>query len=806
MSVTDISPESSKLLKKLSKEEILNDYKIGWISRHVSILGRKEVLRGKAKFGIFGAGKEVPQLVAARFFENGDFRSGYYRDQTFMLAAGLVNAKQLFAQLYSDDRIEKDPHSGGRQMNAHFATKSVDENGDWLDLVSKKNSSSDVSCTSAQMARAVGLALASKKYRTVKELKHSKGFSDNGNEICFTTIGDASTSEGLFFEAINAAGVMQIPMAVFVWDDGYGISVSKEYQTTKGNISDALAGFQREKGTNGLEIYKAKAWQYSEMYELFSKAIPKIRKEHVPALFHIDECTQPQGHSTSGSHERYKSKERLAWEQKFDCLKQMRHWLLAADIADEIELDAIESEALEIVKKAKNEAWAEANEPGKELFNNLKVLIEELKGFAPDIAEKYQKEIKKVSTFSQRILTNGFNDLLFDLRGFERNKTINKIIDFKRKNDDKNKDFYQKLLFNESKYSVNNQKVIPAVYSENSESIPGYQILNNFFRISFEKNNKLLAFGEDVGKIGDVNQGFAGLQDIFGEERIFDTGIREATIMGQAIGLALRGLRPIAEIQYLDYFIWGLQPLTDDVASLHYRTFGQQTCPIIIRTRGHRLEGVWHTGSPMGLLINSLRGIHVCVPRNMVQAAGMYNTIFQSEDPAVVVESLNGYRIREQQPDNLGEYTVPLGVPEVIKTGSDVTIVTYGSCVRIAEETCEKLKEVNINAELIDVQTLLPFDKNHIIKKSLEKTNKLVLMDEDVPSGATAFMLQKIMEEQEGMQYLDAMPLTITSAENRTPFGSDGDFFCKPNMNDLFEGVYELMHEYQPEKYPLFYR
>ncbi len=804
-SYNPVSPENIFEDLNLTREQILNDYRIVCLSRHISLMGRKEVLTGKAKFGIFGAGKEVPQVALAHFYKKGDYRSGYYRDQTLMLAAGLVTPKQLFSQLYADPNTEREPHSSGRQMNAHFATKNINSDGEWISTLEQKNTASDISCTSAQMGRAVGLALASKKYRNLKNIE-SDLFSDNGNEVCFATIGDSSTSEGLFFESINAAAVMKIPMAVCVWDDGYGISVPKEYQTTKSSISEALRGFEIQEGDmNGIEIYNVKAWQYYNLIKTYKNGIEKIRETHIPALFHIDECTQPQGHSTSGSHERYKTKERLEWEADYDCNKQFKHWLIASEIAELEELDAIEKETKREASIAKKEAWEEFNNDTLVEMREFLNLLEPLKSNNANSVFELHKKLSSTQYLTRHELVSVIKNFLFEIRNVNRNAHIQNIIDFKNKLEEKHLSLYNTNLYLENSASTLKVKSVEPEYDENSKKIPGYQILNYFFNQAFETNSKLLAFGEDVGQIGGVNQGFVGLQKKFGEERIFDTGIREATIIGQAIGLSMRGFRPIAEIQYLDYFLWGLQPLSDDVATLHYRTDGRQIAPLIIRTRGHRLEGVWHTGSPMGLLINALRGMHLCVPRNMVQAVGMYNTILKGKDPAVVVESLNGYRLREKLPNNLGEFCVELGVPEVLRKGTDLTILTYGSCVRIAETTCEKLAKVGINAELIDVQTLLPFDKYHIVTNSLKKTNKLIIMDEDVPGGASAYLQQQILEKQNGFEYLDAKAICLTASENRTPFGSDGDYYCKPSHDALFETAYKLMHEYNPKEYPMFF-
>lgn len=787
---------------KISNKEVLSDYKLACLSRELSLLGRKEVLTGKAKFGIFGAGKELPQIALAKSFKNGDFRAGYYRDQTWMLAAGVVTVKEIFSQLYADASIERDPHSAGRQMNAHFASKSLDESGNWRDLTAQKNTSADLSSTAAQMARAVGLAMASKKYREVKELKSSKGFSKNGNEICYASIGDASTSEGLFWEAINAAGVTQIPLLVSVWDDGYGISVPTKYQTTKGSISKALEGLQLENG-EGIEIIRVKGWDYLELTQTYKKVSERMRKSHTPAVIHVQELTQPQGHSTSGSHERYKSKDRLAWEKEYDCIAKMADWIVDSGKATREELEKLRKEAVTEVRKAKTEAW---NEYSLSIQTELKVVDERVAalGSDPDLDALRTKMSRAINPARYEILEFG-KTALFLSRTKTDDAARTKLKEHVKSLEWNYNQLYDRYQDNETSSSALKQAVIDAEYSDSSATVNGFQIINKCFEKAFAREARLLAFGEDLGAIGDVNQGFAGLQEIYGEERIFDTGIREATIMGQGIGMAMRGLRPVAEIQYLDYFIYGLQPLTDDLAPLQYRTNGQQRAPLIVRTRGHRLEGIWHAGSPIGMLINSLRGIHLCVPRNMVQAAGMYNTLLLGEDPAVVIESLNGYRLKEMMPDNIDKFTVPLGVPEILREGIDVSVLTYGSCVREAQKACDKLAVVGIEVELIDVQTLLPFDRNHICVHSLKKTNRIVFMDEDVPGGASAFMMQEVLEKQNGYRHLDSPPVTVTAKDHRTAYGSDGDYFTKPTSQDLFEKVYELMHEAEPDRFPLFY-
>lgn len=777
------------------RQEVLQDYRWVCISRETSLLSRKEVLTGKAKFGIFGDGKEVAQVAMAKFFQDGDFRAGYYRDQTFMFATGLATVDQFFSQLYADPDVKHDPFSAGRQMNAHFATPFVDDKGNWLDLVNRKNITSDISTTAGQMTRALGLAFASKCFRQVEELKQFEELSQNGNEVCFCTIGDASTSEGQFWETINAAGVLQVPLVIFVWDDGYGISVPKKYQTTKGSISEALRGFQKEQGTNGFQIYQVKGWDYAGMCEAFEEGVRIARETHTPVLFHVDEITQPQGHSTSGSHERYKDKERLQWEREWDGLVKMREWLLDNSLATEEELLDIEKEVKEYVREKRNEAWLRYLQPIKTQVAKCIELITDLANkVSPQSAElnKLTRELKAIRepmrrdvmrTLSRSIELVDNHDAAFWLKDYYNDlKQENEIL-------------YNTFLYNETEKSALHIAAVKPVYDAEAPVLNGYEILNRYFDEAFRTHPKLLAFGEDVGNIGDVNQGFAGLQVKHGEGRIFDTGIRELTIMGQGAGLAMRGLRPIAEIQYLDYLVYGLQELCDDVATLHYRTAGQQSCPLIVRTRGHRLEGIWHSGSPMGMLINSLRGMYVCVPRNMVQAAGMYNTLLQANDPAVVVECLNGYRLKEKLPSNLSEYTVPLGVPEVVLEGSDITIVSYGSTLRVVLEAAQFMKQKGIHCEVIDVQTLLPFDIHHSIVASLKKTNRILFVDEDVPGGAAAYMFNKVMEEQAGYRWLDVAPRTITAKPHRPAYGSDGDYFSKPNAEEIEAVIKQMMAE-----------
>ena len=779
-------------LEKLSfdkfREEVLKDYRVVCESREASLLGRKEVLTGKAKFGIFGDGKEVAQVAMAKFFNHGDFRSGYYRDQTFMFAAGLSTIEQFFSQLYADPDVEHDPFSAGRQMNSHFSTQLVDEEGEWLDLAYKKNVSADTAPTASQMPRALGLAFASKLFRKEKTLQEFSNLSSNGNEICFCTIGDASTSEGHFWETINAAGVLQVPLAVFVWDDGYGISVPKKYQTTKESISKVLTGFQKEENTNGINIYKLKGWDYAGMCEVLESAIREMRQTHIPAVFHVDEITQPQGHSTSGSHERYKEQERLEWEKKWDCIKQMKEWILANELVEEDELEQIEFDAKKFVRESKKNAWEKYTNPIKEqvskvveLINNSGVNNAELKRLTDELSanrEPQRRDVMKTLATAIQVTNNNTQ-----LANYYSQLTTH------------NSQLFNSHLYNEGPRSALKVTEIKPYYKNDAPVVNGYEVLNKYFDALFGSNKKVVAFGEDLGFIGDVNQGFSGLQAKYGEHRIFDTGIRELTIMGQGIGLALRGLRPIAEIQYIDYLLYGLQPLSDDAATTHFRTKGRQSCPIIVRTRGHRLEGIWHSGSPMGMVINSLRGMYVCVPRNMVQAVGMYNTLLQANDPAIMIECLNGYRLKEKLPSNLIAYTVLLGVPEVIREGTDITMVTYGSTSRIVMEAAECLDKLKISCEVIDVQTLLPFDIDHKILESLKKTNRIVFIDEDVPGGASAYMFNKVMEEQGGYRFLDVSPRTITGKAHRPSYGTDGDYFSKPNAEDIMKIAQEMMAE-----------
>ena len=777
------------------RNEVLNDYRIAMESREASLLGRREVLTGKAKFGIFGDGKEVAQVAMAKFFKPGDWRSGYYRDQTFVFATGIATVQQLFAQLYADPDPNHEPFSAGRQMSSHYATRNFNEDGTVLPLAHQKNVAADMAPTASQMPHSLGLALASKLFRNSNALKEYTNLSTNGNEICFCTIGDASTSEGHFWETINAAGVLQVPLAVFIWDDGYGISVPVKYQTTKGSISAALRGLQKRYDTNGIEIYNVKGWDYAGMCEVFEAGLQKIRETHVPAVFHVEEITQPQGHSTSGSHERYKSAERLEWEREWDCIKKMRKWIIETGIATNDELLALESAAKYGVKQSRKQAWDEYINPVKEQANKTAEIIKSTVVNDIDHYNKLQKVAKELERLREPLRRDVMRSLSLAIDAAKNSPSAAQLKDYYKQLKEQNKSLYNSWLYNEGASSALRVEEVKPFVAEDAPMINGYEVLNKYFNQLFANNSSVVAFGEDVGLIGDVNQGFAGIQEKYGEERIFDTGIRELTIMGQGIGLALRGLRPIAEIQYLDYLVYGLQPLVDDVATMQYRTKGLQYCPLIVRSRGHRLEGIWHSGSPMGMIINALRGMHVCLPRNMVQAVGMYNTILQSTDPAIIIECLNGYRLKEKLPSNLLQMRVALGVPEILKTGNDITIVSYGSTLRIIQDAVTRLEEERISCEIIDVQTLLPFDIHHKILQSLKKTNRIIFIDEDVPGGASAYMFNKVMEEQGGYRWLDVAPKTITAKEHRPAYGSDGDYFSKPNAEDIVETIRGMMAE-----------
>ena len=794
MSTIDQLPvDQEKLSFETFRNEVLNDYRICCISRETSLLGRKEVLTGKAKFGIFGDGKEVAQVAMAKFFRNGDFRSGYYRDQTFMFATGLATVEHFFSQLYADTNIEHDPFSAGRQMNAHFATPFVDEHGQWLPLTSTKNVSSDIAPTAGQMVRALGLAHASKAFRNIPALEQFPTLSQNGNEICFCTIGDASTSEGQFWETMNAAGVLQVPLAVFVWDDGYGISVPKKYQTTKESISTALSGLRKDGQSNGINIYKLKGWDYAGMCEVLESAIQQIRDTHTPALFHVEEITQPQGHSTSGSHERYKTPERLAWEKEWDGIRQMRSWMLENGLAEEAELVRIEQEAATHVKQSKQQAWSRYLEPIKTWVDIAMTQLQAIEAHHPPLSELAGELSAMREPMRRDVLRLLFRAIQSTAHlPSDLTSNLKSTYEAFRKHGDT---LYDTHLYNEGPRSAMNVPVVSPQFATNAPVLNGYEVLNHYFDRLFSSEPRVLAFGEDLGYIGDVNQGFSGLQEKYGEARIFDTGIRELTIIGQGIGMAMRGLRPIAEIQYLDYLLYGLQPLSDDVSTLHYRTAGRQSCPLIVRTRGHRLEGIWHSGSPMGMIIHALRGMYVCVPRNMTQAVGMYNTLLRGNDPGLVIECLNGYRLKETLPDNLLDYTVPLGVPEIVRPGDDITLISYGSTLRIVQEAAEMLASLGISCEVVDVQTLLPFDIHHQIIQSLKKTNRILFVDEDVPGGATAFMFQEVMEKQGGYRWLDVSPRTLSAKAHRPAYSSDGDYFSKPSTEDVIRVVQEMMAE-----------
>lgn len=796
MNTTTNDMNAEKISFQDFKSDVLNDYRIAVESREASLLGRKEVLTGKAKFGIFGDGKEVAQIAMAKVFQNGDFRSGYYRDQSFMFASGMSNVESFFAQLYANPDLEAEPSSAGRQMNGHYATRFLDSKGDWNPLTDRKNSSSDISPTAGQMVRGLGLAFASKLYRKIPGLQGMNNFSNNGNEVCFTTIGDASTSEGLFWETVNAATVLKVPLAIFCWDDGYGISVPRHFQTAKNSISEALAGFQFNEELGGLNIYKVKGWDYAGMCDVFKKGIEKVRHDHIPAIFHVQEITQPQGHSTSGSHERYKSKERLEWEKETDCIKKMREFILENAFASEDELVQIEQDAKQLVLEAKKSAWEKFLEPIKQQIQQTVILGNNIifEGIVNgEVIAGYIKELSAIREPLRRDVMKAISRILH-IAG--KSQATDALRQFYNSLKEDAFEKYSSTLYSRSSHSIEHIQEVKPVYESNATSLNGFEILNNFFDHTLATNPKVVAFGEDVGNIGDVNQGFAGLQEKHGKWRVFDAGIREATIMGQGIGLAMRGLRPIAEIQYLDYLLYGLQPLSDDVATLQYRTKGGQKCPLIVRTRGHRLEGVWHSGSPMGMIINSLRGIHVCVPRNMVQAVGMYNTLLKSDEPAILIECLNGYRLKELVPSNLNDITIPLGIPETIREGEDITIVSYGSTLRIIEEAVkEYLEPAGVSCEIIDVQTLLPFDINHHIVSSLKKTNRILFVDEDVPGGAAAYMFQQVMELQGGYRWLDVAPRTLSAQPHRPAYGSDGDYFSKPNAEDVTKVVLEMMAE-----------
>ena len=783
------------------KEEILEDYRVAFTSRECSIIGRREVLTGKASFGIFGDGKELPQIAMAKFFKKGDFRSGYYRDQTFMLSLNEVTPKQFFAGLYAHTDINYDPMSAGRQMGSSFSTHSLDVDYNWVNLNNQYNSSADLSPTGSQMPRLLGLAQASKIYKEIK-ISDSEKFTKNGNEIAWGTIGDAATSEGHFFESVNAAGVMQIPMIISIWDDNYGISVPAEYQTTKGDISEVLKGFKRDKNSNGFEIFKVKGWDYVELMKTYEKAEEICRNEHIPVIIHVNELTQPLGHSTSGSHERYKSEERLNWERDYDCIKKMREWILENKIVKSKDLDKIESDSKKSVSESKIEAKRNSvNQTINDISELNTIIKENINPNNPDISAILDK-LNKIKEPYKRDLFASANKII-RLLMLEKNSESNLLKEWLGKLHVKTQYDYSSHLYSESKYNPSNISVVNPIYDENSEMVDGRIILRENFRKILENLDNVVIFGQDSGKIGGVNQGLEGLQDIFGESRVFDTGIREATIIGQGIGLSLRGLRPIAEIQYLDYLLYSIQILSDDLATLHYRTRGKQKAPLIVRTRGHRLEGIWHSGSPMGGMINLLRGIYLLVPRNMTIAAGFYNALLKGDQPAIVVECLNGYRSKEKIPNNIGEFTVQIGRVEKIKTGSDITVVSYGSTLKIVEKAAAELEKFNISCEIIDCQSLIPFDLDNNICESIKKTNRVIIIDEDFSGGASAYILDNLINKQNIYDYLDSKPHTLSAQDHRPAYGTDGDYFSKPSIDEVFNKIYSIMNELNPEKYPI---
>ncbi|MGB5659273.1 MAG: thiamine pyrophosphate-dependent enzyme [Thermoanaerobaculia bacterium] len=787
-----------------TRESIVRDYRIAYQSRQASLLGRKEVLTGKAKFGIFGDGKEVAQVALARAFRKGDFRSGYYRDQTLMFALGLLRIDEFFAQLYADSELDRDPSSGGRQMNSHFASRLLENDGSWKKLTDSFNSTADLSPTGAQMPRLVGLAFASRLYRHLEGLEDLSGFSKNGDEVAFGTIGDASCAEGVFWESVNAAGALKAPMLLSIWDDGYGISVPTEFHITKGHLSSILRGFQRAPGDDeGFDLYTVKGWDYPALCETYFNAAEVVRREHVPAIVHVAELTQPQGHSTSGSQERYKSEERLEWEREHDCLARMRQWIVEEKIASHEELSRLEEEDRQLVQELQRRAWESCRRPIEDEKRVLVHLVSELAESSAREAqlEKLLERLDRLGIPLRRDLLAAAHEALVHTRS-EKSQGRDQLAEWRDEMEEAGRQRYGTFLHSESAASALAVPVVEARFGEESPLVNGFEVLNRCFDQALGRYPNLVAFGEDVGQLGDVNQGFMGLQEKYGDLRVSDTGIREATILGQAIGMALRGLRPLAEIQYLDYVLYALQIMSDDLATLHWRTRGGQKAPVIVRTRGHRLEGIWHSGSLISGILNLVRGMHVCVPRNMVQAAGMFNTLLRSDDPALLIEVLNGYRLKERLPDNIGEFTVPLGVPDVLREGSDVTLVTYGACCRIALEAAELLTQVDVDLEVIDVQTLDPFDLEGRIRASLEKTNRIVFLDEDVPGGTTAYMMQRVLIDQEGFDWLDAPPRTLSAKAHRPAYGSDGDYFSKPNREHIFTVVYDLMHQTDPTRFP----
>lgn len=789
----------------VSREQIIRDYRVAFQSRQASLLGRREVLTGKAKFGIFGDGKEVPQLAMARAFRNGDFRSGYYRDQTFMFATGMSDVQQFFAQLYAHTDVQAEPSSAGRSMNGHFGTRSLNPDGSWKNLTDMPNSSADVSPTGSQMPRLVGLAYASKLYRELEELKSFTQFSRNGDEVAFGTIGNASCAEGMFWESVNAIGVLKSPAIISIWDDGYGISVPSKYQVTKADVGELLRGFERKPGSDeGYDIHVVRAWDYPALVETYLNAADTARREHIPAIIHVVEVTQPQGHSTSGSHERYKSPERLEWEREHDCLKKMREWMLASGIATAEELDAMEEEEKNSVMEMKECAWKAYTEPIHAAIQKAAALIQEVAAGAAEGGEAIQNIRSQLLALREPFYMDAVSAAarVLILTRNQPTPARRALAEWKLQQDANSKNAFAAYLHSESSGAAANVPSVAPKFSENSPMKNGSEIVNACFDAALARDPRVIAFGEDVGQLGDVNQGFAGLQAKYGELRVSDTGIRECTILGQAIGMAMRGLRPIAEIQYLDYILYALQLMSDDLATVQWRTKGGQKAPVIIRTRGHRLEGVWHAGSPMAGIIHLVRGVHVLVPRNMTQAAGFYNTLLQSDEPALVVEVLNGYRLKEQLPDNIAEFTLPLGVPETLREGTDVTVVTYGACCRVALDAAELLESVGISVEVIDVQSLLPFDVNGMILESLKKTNRILFLDEDVPGGASAYMMQEVIERQGGYRWLDSQPRTLAAAPHRPAYGSDGAFWSKPGPESVFEAVYETMSEADPKRWP----
>jgi len=800
----DLQPQQFSL----TTEEILQDYRTAVLSREASLLGRKEVLSGKAKFGIFGDGKEIAQLAMARAFQKGDIRSGYYRDQTFMFALGISTVQQFFAQLYAHTDVEAEPSSAGRSMNGHFGTRTLNPDGTWKDLTKEYHSASDVSPTGSQMPRLVGLAYSSKLYRELPELQQFTQFSNKGNEIAFGTIGNASSAEGMFWEAVNAIGVLKAPALLSLWDDGYGISVPNEFQLTKGNLSELLSGFAKnDTHSQGYSIFTVQGWDYQTLVNTYKKAADSVRKNHIPAIIHVTELTQPQGHSTSGTHTRYKSAERLQFETDFDCLPRMRQWIIDSKYATNKQLETIEKESVETVKDARKNAWDAYMAPIIKEIGQIATIIKAIATEFPKYSEALLKNLNSLESnrepFRRDCIATIFSTLLVLKDVSTPNKQL--LIDFRNKLNAEQTERYSTYLHSQSaENALRIQETLPT-YTDNSKKVNGSEVLNAFFDIALERDPRIIAFGEDVGQLGDVNQAFINLQAKYGLNRVSDTGIREVTILGQAIGMAMRGLRPIAEIQYLDYILYALQLMSDDLATLQWRTKGGQKAPVIIRTRGHRLEGIWHAGSPMAGIINLVRGIYVCVPRNMTQAAGFYNTLLQSDEPALVIEVLNGYRLKERVPENIESITVPLGIPEIIREGSDITLVTYGACCRIAEQASELLESVGISVEIIDVRTLLPFDTSSLILESLKKTNRILFLDEDVPGGTTSYMMQNVLERDNGYKYLDSKPQTLSGKAHRTAYGTDGAFWTKPDVEHVFETIYEMMNEVNPQRFPIFY-